>query len=325
MKQRPIGTTSINASVIALGTWGIGGSYFEGVDKKEALSMIEKALDLGINLIDTAPAYGYGLAEELVGEAIQSRRDQVILSTKCGLGWTKDPSAPSGYSYSINLHKECIKRELEDSLRRLKTDYIDIYFTHWQDPNIPLSETTDLLLKFKKEGKIRAIGASNVSFEQLKEYKKLEAVDVIQEEYSLLNRRLKKDFLPFCKKHQISMFAYCPLAQGLLTGKILPGHTFSQKDLRRMMKCFSDEKLREVQRLNEQLIEISESYQISLTQLILAWTLQQRGLSHVLCGVRHEKYLSEDVQAAALDISETDLGKITSFAEHSKAVFKMLV
>ncbi len=235
MRYRALGGSGIEASVVAFGAWAVGGWWWGGADDSESIAAIREALDLGITLIDTAPAYGLGHSEEVVGTAIKGRRDEVVLATKCGLIWHADKGNhffdESGKSVRRYLGAESIRYEVEQSLRRLQTDVIDLYQTHWQDPTTPIEETMGALLELKREGKIRAIGVSNASVEQMDEYRKAGPLDADQEKYSMLVRNLDEGQLPYCEREGIAVLAYSPLAQGLLTGKVTADRTIPEGDL----------------------------------------------------------------------------------------------
>ncbi|MBN1269111.1 MAG: aldo/keto reductase, partial [Kiritimatiellae bacterium] len=208
MKTQPLGNSGIDATVIGLGTWAIGGFMWGGTDEKESIAAIQAALDQGITLVDSAPAYGFGLAEELVGKAIRGRRDDVILATKCGLVWD-DASLQRNLKQGRNplrrsLRPDSIRRELENSLRRLRTDHVDLYQTHWPHAETPIEDTMGALLELKEEGKLRAIGVSNVSLDQLKTYLKVGLVDSDQERYSMLDRKQEEEKLPFLAEEKIA-------------------------------------------------------------------------------------------------------------------------
>src|SRR5882724_5273624 len=192
MLYRPLGQSGIQASVIGLGTWAIGGWMWGGTDEAKAIRAIQVSLDAGITLIDTAPAYGLGLSETIVGKAVAGRRDKVVIATKCGLVWHVKRGDPfldeKGKAIHRYLGSESIRYEVEQSLKRLNTDYIDLYQTHWQDVTTPIEETMKTLLDLKKQGKIRAIGVSNCAVEQLEAYRKIGPLDSAQEKYSMLDR-----------------------------------------------------------------------------------------------------------------------------------------
>ena len=222
MKLLSIGKSDLKTPYIGMGTWAIGGGVWWG-ENDDVLSIhtVHEALDHGITWIDTAPVYGVGHSEEVVGKALKDRRHSAILSTKCGLEWRHETPCfhkiIEGKHIYRDLSAKSIRQDVEESLRRLQTDYIDLLYTHWQTPDLslfPLEETMDTLMALKKEGKIRAIGASNVTPEQLELYCQYGQLDVIQEKYSLLDQRIRTDLLPTCQKHQVSIQAYSPLDKG---------------------------------------------------------------------------------------------------------------
>jgi aryl-alcohol dehydrogenase-like predicted oxidoreductase len=319
MRQLPLGQSGINASVVGLGTWGMGGWMWGGVDYDEAVRAVRHALDVGINLVDTAPIYGFGLSEEIVGEAIRDRRDDVVLATKCGmvantkkgeLKFRADVTGakPHGHiAVYIYLHPDSIRDEVEASLTRLQTDYIDLYQTHWQEVTTPIEDTMAVLMKLRDEGKIRAIGVSNASSEQMEQYRKVGRLDSDQELYSMLDRRIEQDQLPYCAGHHIAMLAYSPLAKGLLTGKIGPDVEFSHDDLRRNEKRFDPENRKRVQNMLEAMQPVAETHDLTTSQLVVAWTLHQPGVTHVLCGSRRGKHVEENAAAGDVQLTKDEV------------------
>ncbi|MDX9755836.1 MAG: aldo/keto reductase, partial [bacterium] len=205
MISRPIGQSGIEASAIALGTWAIGGWLWGGTDEAQSIAAIRASLDAGITLIDTAPAYGMGYAEELVGKAIAGRRDEVILATKCALVWHTDRGTYHIEQNGHRLHRyagaDSIRYEVEQSLKRLQVDTIDILQTHWQDDTTPIEETMTALLQLKAEGKIRAIGASNVTLPHIQAYSAVGPLDAIQNKYSMMDRGIEAEILPYCREN----------------------------------------------------------------------------------------------------------------------------
>src|SRR5882724_8013107 len=268
MLYRPLGQSGIQASVIVLGTWAIGGWMWGGTDEAKAIRAIQVSLDAGITLIDTAPAYGLGLSETIVGKAVAGRRDKIVIATKYGLVWHVKRGDPfldeKGKAIHRYLGSESIRYEVEQSLKRLNTDYIDLYQTHWQDSTTPISETMEVLLQLKQEGKIRAIGVSNCSLDQLKRYRALGSVDSTQEKYNMLHREVETDLAPFCAREGITLMAYTPLANGLLTGKVGATRTFASQDLRRDHPQFAPEIRCRVQELLHEMRPIAESYGATL-------------------------------------------------------------
>ncbi|MGO8790405.1 MAG: aldo/keto reductase [Terriglobia bacterium] len=314
MHYRPLGQSGIQASVVGLGTWAIGGWMWGGTDEIKAIRAIHAALDAGINLLDTAPAYGLGLSESIVGKAIAGRRDQVVLATKLGLVWHVQKGEHFFDEHGKPVHRylgpESIRYEIEQSLRRLNTDYVDLYQTHWQDGTTPIEETMRTLLDLKREGKIRAIGVSNCTVEQLEAYRKVGPLDSTQEKYSLLDRDLEKDYLPYTRRNNISMLAYSPLANGLLTGKIGPERKFPPDDLRYNNPRFSGESRRKVQVFLDQIRPIATNHQTTLAQIIIAWTLSQPAVTHALVGARDGEQALENARAGQITLRVEDLNTI---------------
>jgi len=314
MKKRKLGSSNIDVSVIGLGTWAMGGWMWGGTDEQASIEAIRASLDAGVNLIDTAPAYGLGKSEVLVGKAIRGRRDKVVLATKCGLVWhTKQGNHffdEAGKPVHRYLGGKSIRYELEESLRRLQTDYVDLYFTHWQDPTTPITETMTTLLELKKEGKIRAIGVSNVNLDELKAYLKVGVVDSIQEQYNMLHRDIEVSLLPTCLKNSVSTLSYSSLALGLLSGKIGPERTFQGDDLRKNDPNFSLENRRKLVPFFEGLAVIAKRYDLSIAQLVIAWTVAQRGITYALCGARNVGQAVENARAGDVTLSAGDLKAI---------------
>jgi len=319
MRYRALGESPIEASVVGLGTWAMGGWMWGGSDEAKSLRAIAAALDAGINLIDTAPAYGLGLAETLVGKAIAGRRDKVVLATKCGLVWHTEQGTPfaahDGRQIRRHLGEESIRWELEQSLTRLGTDYVDLYQTHWQDPNTPIEETMQTLLDLKSEGKIRAIGVSNCSLDELQQYDLVGPVDCAQEKFSMIDRRLEAEYLPYCRASGVSLLAYSPLARGLLTGKVSPERVFTGDDLRRADPRFSSERRREALAALERLRPIASKYYLSIAQLVIAWTVARPGITHALVGAREEAQARENAAAGSVALAGEDLEALNQAVE----------
>jgi aryl-alcohol dehydrogenase-like predicted oxidoreductase len=314
MRYRPLGQSSIQASAVGFGAWAIGGWMWGGADEREAVRAIQAALDQGITLIDTAPAYGLGLSEELVGEAIAGRREKVVLATKCGLVWHTAGGRfffnQGGKPVHRYLGGDSIRYELEQSLKRLRTDYVDLYQTHWQDSTTPIEETMTALVDLKRQGKIRAIGVSNASVEDIRQYQRLGPVDADQEKYSLLDRGQEAALVPYCREQGIAVLAYSPLANGLLTGKIGPEREFSGDDLRRNNPRFSVENRVRIQAMLEQIQPIAGVHGLTLGQLVIAWTLAQPGITHALVGARNPRQAIENAGAADAILSDEELAAI---------------
>ncbi|MGW8161789.1 MAG: aldo/keto reductase [Desulfobulbales bacterium] len=323
MRTRRIGKTDMKASVIAFGAWAIGGGTWWGeTDDNESIKAIHAALDAGVSLIDTAPVYGWGRSEEVVGKAIKGRRDKVVLATKCGLWW-HDERGPlffelEGYTVRRLLRPDAIRRELENSLQRLGTDYIDLYQTHWQttEPDKdPIADTMECLIRLKEEGKIKAIGASNADIDQIQQYQAAGVLDAIQPKYSMLDRQIEQDILPYCAEHNISTLVYSPLEQGLLTGKIGMDYEIGQGEYRNNIPWYEPANRHKVLNMLTGWEVLARKYDSTLSQLVLAWTLAQPGVTFALCGARKAAHSSENAAAGELDIDATDLQKMRADVE----------
>ncbi|MBN2468517.1 MAG: aldo/keto reductase [Deltaproteobacteria bacterium] len=323
MKCREFGASGIKASVVGLGAWVIGGGvgWGEEPDDNESIRAIHAALDAGVDLIDTAPVYGYGRSERVVGIAIKGRREKVVVATKCGLWWDDCRGSffleYDGKRVYRSLRPDTIRIEIESSLKRLSTDYIDLYQTHWPavDPEkTPIAETIDCLLELKKEGKIRAIGVSNTSFEELKENIACGEVVTLQPRYSMLCREIEKEILPYCMSNNIATLAYSPLEQGLLTGKVGMDRVFGPDEWRSNTDWnpwFKPENRVRVLAMLETWKDLTAAYGCTLAQLVIAWTVAQPGLTHALCGTRGVSQAVENADGGRIDITAEDLTRIT--------------
>ncbi len=323
MIYRPLGQSGISASVIAHGTWAIGGWMWGGTDEQRSIRAIQASLDAGVNLIDTAPAYGLGLSEQIVGRAIQGRRDRVILATKCGLVWHTGQGMFFLEEHGAPVHRflggQSIRYEVEQSLKRLGTDYIDLYQTHWQDPTTPIEETMGTLLDLKRQGKIRAIGVSNSTLDQLRHYQAVGTVDTAQELYHMLDRSRESGYLPYCRQHNIAMLAYSPLANGLLSGKVDPEREFPADDLRHGNPLYTRESRIRVRAMLDQMRPVAEELGLTLAQLVIAWTIAQPGVTHALVGARDATQAAENAMAG-IRLSANDVAQVTEALEAAAPV-----
>ncbi|WP_028986205.1 aldo/keto reductase [Thermicanus aegyptius] len=306
MEKIVLGNSGLTASRIGLGTWAIGGWMWGGTDEEESIRTILKALHEGITLIDTAPAYGAGRSEEIVGKALKEygQRDQVIVATKVGL-----ELLPGG-GVRRNASKAAIQKEIEDSLRRLQTDYIDLYQVHWPDPLVPIAETAEALHDLLKEGKIRAIGVSNFSPEQMREWMEVAPLHTDQPPYNLFEREIEKDVLPFCREHHIGTLLYGSLCRGLLTGKMSKDTVFQGDDLRKVDPKFQPPRYDQYLQAVEKLTDLARSYGKSLTEFAVRWILDQPGASVALWGARHPQQLDPVKGIDGWHIHEADLKRV---------------
>lgn len=315
MRYQEIGKSGLKASVVSLGTWAIGGGSWWGEnDDAQSIATIREAVDQGINLIDTAPVYGFGHSEEVVGKAVKGIRDKVLISTKCGLRWKDQVGSyyfsRDGREVYKNISARAIRDDVEDSLKRLKTDYIDIYFTHWQcvEPFIvPIEETMIELCKLKQEGKIRAIGASNVTVNHIEEYVRYGQLDIIQEKYSILDRRIEAELLPKAKEHKITFQAYSPLEQGILTGKIKRDYVPEEGSARQGKKWYRPDMLTQAVEMVEGWNELCEKYNCTPTNLAIAWIAAQGENINVLCGARKLEQLEDNVKGGDIILEVADV------------------
>jgi aryl-alcohol dehydrogenase-like predicted oxidoreductase len=290
--------TNLNPTRIALGTWAIGGWMWGGTDAAESIRTIRSAVDRGINLIDTAPVYGFGRSEEIVGEALAGiRRGKVLIATKVGLDWRN--GQPFRNASRVRIHKE-----VEDSLRRLRTDVIDIYQVHWPDPNTPIEETARAMAELHRAGKIRAIGVSNFSTEQMRAFRAVAPLHAAQPPYNLFEREAEKDVLPYCRDNGIATLAYGSLCRGLLSGRVKADRAFTGDDLRRSDPKFQPPRLEQYLRAVERLDAFArESYGKRVLHLAVRWVLDRQPRSIALWGARHPAQLDEvpDVMDWPLD------------------------
>lgn len=319
MKYRKLGKSGIEASVVGFGSWAIGGWMWGGTDEKEAIKAIHAAVDSGMNLIDTAPMYGFGASEMIVGKAIKDRRDKVVLATKCALVWHEDrgdfhcftdekhPSKDGKFKIGRCLAPDVIRYEVEQSLQRLRTDYIDLYQTHYQDSTTPISDTMETLLELKKEGKIRAIGCSNAGLDHLQQYLAAGQLDCDQELYSMLDRNPESEVFSFLHDNDVAFLAFSPLGQGLLTGKIGPDRIFEDGDQRNHKPRFSAENRQRVKDMLDIFQPIAEKQGVTLGQLAIGWTIAQKGCTHALVGARTVNQVKENAVGGTIELEAGEL------------------
>jgi aryl-alcohol dehydrogenase-like predicted oxidoreductase len=275
-------------SRIGLGTWSIGGWMWGGTDEQQAIRTIRTALDHGINLIDTAPVYGFGHSEEVVGRALaqHGKREDVIIATKVGLEW-------HGEQIFRNSTRSRILVEIDESLRRLGTDYIDVYQVHWPDPLVPLEETAAAMHQLYRAGKIRAIGVSNYSVEQMKAFQKVAPLHSAQPPYNLFERGAESDVLPYCRIRGIHTLTYGALCRGLLSGKMKPDTQFEGDDLRKVDPKFQPPRYKQYLRAVERLDRFAqENYGKNVLELAVRWALDRPFITAVLWGARRPEQLA---------------------------------
>jgi len=293
--------TPLRVSRVALGTWAMGGWMWGGTDRRDSVATIQAALDQGINLIDTAPVYGFGVSEEIVGEALKGRRARTVIATKVGIEWRDS-------KVYRNASRTRILREIDDSLRRLGTDYIDIYQVHWPDPLVPMEETAQAMRLLYERGKIRAVGVSNFSVDQMKEFRKVCPLHVLQSPYNLFEREIDVDIVPYCRANDIATLGYGALCRGLLSGRMQLDTAFEGDDLRRMDPKFQPPRFAQYLKAVRRLDEFAEHrFGRHVIHLAVRWMLDQ-GISVALWGGRHPQQLvaARGVAGWSLDDAERD-------------------
>ncbi len=312
MQLRQLGKSNVKVTPIILGTWAIGGWMWGGTDEKKSIEAIQASIENGITTIDTAPAYGMGLSEEIVGKAIIGKRDKVVIATKCGLRWDeKDKTIRSPHrdfkknpvDIRRDLSRKSIFYECEQSLKRMNIDLIDIYQIHWPDPLIPIEESWNAMAELKKQGKVRAIGVSNFDLDLLKTAHAIHPVDSIQPPYSLIRKEIEKDIIPFTQANQIAVIVYSSLERGLLTGKYKPGQTFPAGDHRSDKKTFKAEYLGHLNEVLNEIKPIAGKYNVAISQVIIDCTIHRPGITAALVGARDAQQAKENALAANLNLT----------------------
>jgi aryl-alcohol dehydrogenase-like predicted oxidoreductase len=299
--------TNLVSSRIALGTWAMGGWMWGGSDEKESIRTIHAALDQGVNLIDTAPIYGFGRSEEIVGEALRQRgrRESVILATKVGLDWTNG-------KVERNSSRQRILQELEDSLRRLQTDYVDIYQVHWPDPLVPVEETAATLRELHEQGKIRAIGVSNYSPVEMSRFRAVAPLHTIQPPYNLFEREIEGDVLPYALDRGITTLTYGALCRGLLSGAMRTDRQFANGDMRKTTDPkFQPPHFAEYLYAASKLDRFArENYGKGVIHLAVRWLLDQPGVGVALWGARSPEQLAPIREVIGWSLGKSDFAAI---------------
>ncbi len=311
-----MGDTDLKISAITFGAWAAGGWMWGGSDRREAVKAIRSAFDHGVTSIDTAPIYGQGTSEEIVGEAIRGiPRDEVQILTKFGMRWDLAKGDFAMHSKDnrgkeIDIYKyagrESIKKEVEDSLKRLGIDYIDLYQIHWPESTTPIQETFETVAELIREGKVRYAGVCNYNVAQMEEARKAVPLASNQVPYSMVNRGIEAETVPYCLENNMSILAYSPLERGLLTGKMTPGQVFEEGDHRAQNPFFTDESISRTNAFLKKIQPIAEAKGVSLAQLVLKWTIEQPGITIALAGARNEKQSVQNAGAADIVLSKAE-------------------
>jgi aryl-alcohol dehydrogenase-like predicted oxidoreductase len=317
-QPRRLGKSEVFVSPIIYGAFAIGGWMWGGQDANDAIAAIEASLEAGINTIDTAAIYGMGSSEELVARAIAEggwKRHQVVLATKVGMRWNSpegtDPwpnKTPWGEDVIVrkNSRADSIFYEIELSLKRLRTDYIDLYQIHWPDLSTPVEETIAAMEKLRQQGKIRAIGVSNYNVEWLERAIKVAPLASLQPPFSPLTRKIERDILPWCRAHEVGVIAYSPMERGLLTGKVGPERVFPPGDHRNNHKYYSVENRKRVMAALEEIRPIAEKYGATFAQIVVNWVVQEPGITAAIVGARNAEQARQNAAALRFTLNDEE-------------------
>jgi aryl-alcohol dehydrogenase-like predicted oxidoreductase len=319
MEYRQLGGSKVKVSAVTLGTWAIGGWMWGGTDDEKAVEAIRAAVDAGVTSIDTAPMYGFGHSEKVVGQAIAGRRDKVKLLTKYGMRWDLEEGQfwfktkmPDGSQVPVHrcAKAHSVIEECERSLKRLGTDRIDVFQCHWRDNTTPVAETMKAVDKLLKDGKILAAGVSNFSVEEIEAAAKVVPLASDQPPYSMLRRDIEADVLPYCREHNIGLVVYSPLHLGLLTGKVTMDRQFTGDDQRANSPYYRPANRRKVLDFLEQIRPIAEGHGATLAQLVINWTIHRPGITCALVGARNPQQAVENAGAAGFKLTAEETARI---------------
>ena len=315
MKTRQLGTTELHITPIGFGSWAVGGGGYQfgwgPQDDEQSIAAINHALDLGINWIDTAAVYGLGHAEEVVARALKGRAERPYIFTKCERVWN-DHGEIGG-----SLKAQSIRRECENSLRRLQVDVIDLYQIHWPDPEADIEEGWSAMAELKKEGKVRYIGVSNFNVNQMRRAMEIAPIASLQPPFSMIKRDIEKDILPFCQEQHIGVIVYSPMASGLLTGSMTRERIarLPDDDWRRSDAEFREPRLSRNLELVETLNEIAFVHNVTPGVVAIAWTLQHTGVSGAIVGARRPEQVDGIIAAAEFRLRDSETAQIEEFLE----------
>lgn len=324
MKYRQLGDSDLNVPVVSFGAWAVGGWRWGGTDDTAAVRAIQRAIDLGMTCIDTAAVYGQGHSETVVGKAVASRRDEVVIATKCGLRWdcddgdfAMDSVDNDGKPIRLyrNLRPESIRYEVDQSLLRLGIERIDLYQCHWMDVSTPLDETMGVLVELQQQGKIRYIGVSNFDADMVEKCMSMAHVVSVQSRYNALGRDIEHDLLPFCRDHGIGVLTYSSIAQGLLSGKVTMDRVFPETDLRSKKRWFTLENRKRVLDMLLKIQPIADAHGATLAQVAISWVIAQPGVTTALVGARNEQQVEENARATDLELKDDELRTIRTAVE----------
>jgi aryl-alcohol dehydrogenase-like predicted oxidoreductase len=317
---REIASTGILVTPIAMGCWPIAGVTSVDVSEAASLATLQAAVDRGVNFFDTAYCYGYdGESEKLIARALAARRDQIVIASKGGIHWNNRVQQK-------DARPETLRHECEESLKRLQTDWIDLYYLHAPDPGTPLADSAAALKGLLEDGKIRSVGVSNFSVEQLAEFHAICPISAFQPHYNMLQREIETSQLPWCQKHGVSVMVYWPLLKGLLAGKLPRDHQFDPKDGRRKYPMFAGDEWQKNQDFLDQLRPIADETGATLAQVVLNWTIQQPGITVALCGAKRPDQIIDNAAAMRWQLTSDQLARIdTAIAARGTAASRAAV
>jgi len=320
MNYRSLGKSDLEPSVLALGTWAFGNDRWWGNQSdKHSQEVLELAIESGVNLIDTAPVYGRGHSERVIGAFLKNRglREKVILATKLGLSW-------EGRNIFHNLTTQRMLEELDESRKRLDTDYFDLYQVHWPDPETPIAKTAETMHQFYQKKIIKAVGLSNYSVEQMQEFMKYCPLHCLQPQYSMFFRDIETEVLPFCREREISVITYAPLYSGILSGKFFLEGVQVPLDLNRKIKDkeFKEPRISINTQALQGLKEIASSYQKTLSQLAINWNFSQNGVTSAISGMRSRNQFEDNIGSCGWEMSGEDMARITKILDAREANIK---
>jgi len=305
MEYRPLADTGLKISEVALGCWPIAGMTSLGVNDADSIATIQACFELGINHLDTAYMYGrYGESERLIARALGNRRDEMVIATKCGLHWSPESHHTSD-ARPVTLRREC-----EESLRRLNTDRVELLYLHAPDPKVPLAESAGEMRRLLEEGKTRAVGASNLTLAQLEEFAAECPLSAFQPPYNMIMRQIEADVLPWCRDRNVAVAVYWPLMKGLLAGKITRDFVFDAKDSRSKYPMFQGEERRRNLDLVDRLQEIARSAGHTVAELVINWTVHQPGITAAVCGAKRPAQIRETAGASGWQLAPEQLAQI---------------
>ncbi|MEH7342504.1 aldo/keto reductase [Bacillus sp. JJ1532] len=313
MKYTTLKKSNLEASVIGLGTNAVGGhNLFQNLSEENGKDFVREALNIGVNFIDTADIYGLGRSEELVGEVLKEfKRDDLLIATKGAQHWSSDGSVKT------DNRPEYLRQAVEKSLQRMQLDYVDLYYLHFPDQVTPFAESIGELARLKEEGKIRAIGISNVSLEQLKEANIHDDISVLQSPYNMLDRSAEAELLPYCIENNISFIPYGPLAFGLLGGSFTKDSKLDTQDWRNSVPLFQGDQFQQILKTVDKLKEMATQKETPLPNLALAWLLAQKGVDSVIPGGKRKERIRENVQASEISFSKEELNIINDILNNN--------